>query len=186
MDLESNSEVTLAYYPFRAKGQVCRLLCEYLRLPYRDRFFDPDQWAKFREAEAKEWIVRDLPFLQDGDFVAVGPVAIVTYIVEKANRTDLFGRTLQEKALVDSLRSKTDLCLAMLGASCSTRPTCEIENKKCMEYYWQHKIKPVLALYEKECRLDPWFLSDITIIDFVVYEAINLLEHIYPEEIGKL
>lgn len=50
MDLESNSEpITLAYYPFRAKGQVCRLLCEYLRLPYRERFFDPDQWAKFKE-----------------------------------------------------------------------------------------------------------------------------------------
>jgi hypothetical protein len=35
-------------------------------------------------------------------------------------------------------------------------------------------------IYEKECRLDPWFLSEITILDFFVYEAVNLLERIFP------
>lgn len=30
-------------------------------------------------------------------------------------------------------------------------------------------------IYEKECKLDPWFLSEISIIDFIVYEAVNLL-----------
>jgi hypothetical protein len=40
MDLENTSEqLVIAYYPFRAKGQVARLLCEYLHLPYQDRFF---------------------------------------------------------------------------------------------------------------------------------------------------
>jgi hypothetical protein len=34
--------LVIGYYPFRAKGQVSRLLCEYLQLPYRDRFFTPD------------------------------------------------------------------------------------------------------------------------------------------------
>jgi len=50
MDLETNNQpLTIAYYPFRAKAQVSRLLCEFLHLPYRDRFFNPDEWAKFKD-----------------------------------------------------------------------------------------------------------------------------------------
>jgi hypothetical protein len=82
---------------------------------------------------------------------------------------------------VDSIRSKTDLCLAMIGAKCASRPTCELENKKCMDYYWENKIKPILFLYEKECKLDPWFLAEISIVDFFIYEAVNLLEKVYPK-----
>ena len=40
--------IIIGYYPFRAKGQIPRLLCEYLHLPYRDRFFTPDEWNKFK------------------------------------------------------------------------------------------------------------------------------------------
>lgn len=90
-----------------------------------------------------------MPFLQDGDFVTVGPFSMSTYIVEKANRTDLYGKTIQDKAFIDSIRSRTDISLTMLAAKCSTRPTCELSNKKCMEYYWENKIKPVLTIYEK-------------------------------------
>lgn len=49
-----------------------------------------------------------------------------TYIVEKANRADLYGKTIQDKAFIDSIRSRTDICLTMLAAKCSTRPTCEL------------------------------------------------------------
>jgi hypothetical protein len=34
--------------------------------------------------------------------------------------------------------------------------------------------------------LNPWFLSYLTILDFAVYEVVNHLEKIFPDEIGKL
>lgn len=53
MDIENNTQpsqpIIIGYYPFRAKAQVDRLLCEFLHLNYRDRFFNPDQWNRFKE-----------------------------------------------------------------------------------------------------------------------------------------
>lgn len=54
-----------------------------------------------------------------------------------------------------------------------------------MTYYWEKKIVPILTLYEQECQLAPWFLSYLTIMDFVTYEAINQLDRIFPQEISK-
>lgn len=98
MDLESSNEppmdsetLVIGYYPFRAKGQILRLLCEYLHLPYRDHFFNPDEWNKFRDTEAKDWIFKDIPFLQDGDFIVTGKMAAIMYIIEKGNRLNMVG-----------------------------------------------------------------------------------------------
>lgn len=56
--------IIIGYYPFRAKAQIARLLCEYLHLSYRDSFFTPDEWNKFREVEGRGWVVKDLPFIK--------------------------------------------------------------------------------------------------------------------------
>ena len=34
--------MVIGYFGVRAKAQVCRLLCEYLELPYRDQYFTPE------------------------------------------------------------------------------------------------------------------------------------------------
>lgn len=50
--MEDNTKKTpiiLGYYPFRVKAQVVRLICEYTHLPYYDRFFNPDEWNKFKQ-----------------------------------------------------------------------------------------------------------------------------------------
>jgi hypothetical protein len=114
-------------------------------------------------------VVRDLPFLQDGDFVVTGPIGIVTYLLEKAGRTDLFGKTIEDQGRLDSIRSRCDLRTAMIGMTCVGRSNCELENKQCMAYYWEKKIEPLLGLYEQECKLDPWFMSYLTIMDFVIF-----------------
>lgn len=117
--------IVLGYYPFRAKGQVPRLICEYLHIPYSDLFFTPDEWSLFKETQTKEWVLRDLPFLQDGDFVVTGPIGIVTYLLEKTGRTDLFGRTLNDRAKIDSIRSRCDLRTAIVAMTCVGRSSCE-------------------------------------------------------------
>ncbi len=81
MDVEQDSTTLLiGYYPFRAKAQVLRLVCEYLHLPYRDWFFDPDQWSKFKSTETDGWVIKDLPFLKHGNFVVTGTSAMVNYV----------------------------------------------------------------------------------------------------------
>lgn len=41
--------LNIGYYPFRAKAQILRNLCEYLHLPYHDRFLSPDQWSEIKQ-----------------------------------------------------------------------------------------------------------------------------------------
>lgn len=121
--------MVMGYYPLRAKCQVSRLLCEYLHLPYRDRFFTPDEWSLFKEMQTKDWVMRDLPYLQDGDFVITGPIGILTYLIEKAGRTDLLGRTAIDKAKIDSLRCRCDVRSAIIGVACSGRSSNEGPSK---------------------------------------------------------
>lgn len=92
-------------------------------MPYVDAHFTPDQWTKFKDNQAKTWIIKDLPFLKDGDFVVTGPAAMIHYVVGKMGRCDLFGRTLHDQIKIDSIRSRLDLRDAILGLICSSRPS---------------------------------------------------------------
>ena len=49
---QEHTPIVIGYYPFRVKAQVIRLICEYAHLPYYDRFFNPDEWQKFKAIEA--------------------------------------------------------------------------------------------------------------------------------------
>lgn len=161
--------MTIGYYPLRGKAQICRLLCEYLRVPYVDHFFTPDQWNRFRETEAADWVVRDLPFLRDEDFVVTGPAAMISYVVERAGRTDLCGRSLADRVRIDSIKSRHDLSGAVLGLIVSSRPSLSPEEKKSLSFYWASKIVPILSDYEAECPAEGWYYGYLTLMDFVVY-----------------
>jgi hypothetical protein len=39
----------IGYYPFRAKAQIPRLLCEYLHIKYKDLFLNPDDWELYKQ-----------------------------------------------------------------------------------------------------------------------------------------
>jgi glutathione S-transferase len=110
MDIENDiPEITIGYYPFRGKAQICRLLCEYLRIPFQDKQFTPDQWNQYKENTNNKWIIKDLPFLQHGDFIVTGTGAIIHYIIEYACRTDLVGKTIDDKLKMDTIRSHCNL-----------------------------------------------------------------------------
>lgn len=47
--------IKLGYYGIRGKAQVCRLLCEYMHLPYIDILFTPQTWDEFKKVEAANW-----------------------------------------------------------------------------------------------------------------------------------
>jgi hypothetical protein len=78
---ESNEPILIGYYPFRAKAQLPRLLCEYLHVKYVDVFLSPDEWSRFKDNEAKGWIIKDMPFCIDGNFAVTGPTAVTHYVI---------------------------------------------------------------------------------------------------------
>lgn len=43
--------LTIGYYPIRGKAQLCRLICEYLHIPYIDMFFTAKTWEEFQGAQ---------------------------------------------------------------------------------------------------------------------------------------
>lgn len=140
---QSSTPVIIGYYPFRAKAQVLRLLCEYLHVPYYDRFFNPDDWNRFKEGEAQQWVIRDLPFLRHGDFSLTGNHAMITYVIELSNRRDLLGKCLEHKLKIDSFRAKGDLKDTILGFLCNMRPTNnqeKIDRRKQLNELYERKI----------------------------------------------
>ena len=43
------SHLVIGYYPLRGKAQVCRLLCEYLGVPYEDKLFSLQEWDAYKK-----------------------------------------------------------------------------------------------------------------------------------------
>lgn len=43
------SHMVIGYYPLRGKAQVCRLLCEYLGVPYEDKLFSLQEWDAYKK-----------------------------------------------------------------------------------------------------------------------------------------
>lgn len=76
-----------------------------------------------------------------------GPSAIVHYVIERAGRSDLLGRTLTDRILIDSIKSKHDLSGAVLGLVCAARPSLSPGDKKDLALYWSSKIEPILRDY---------------------------------------
>lgn len=94
MEIEiEHAPLIIGYYPFRAKAQVLRLLCEYLHIPYQDRFFTPDEWSQFKQNDTQKCIVKDMPFIIHEGFMVCGTWAPVRYIIELSNNYDLLGKT---------------------------------------------------------------------------------------------
>lgn len=67
--------------------------------------------------------MRDLPFVMDGDFVVTGTPAVIHYIIEKAGRTDLFGKTLLDITKIDKFKARVDIKLAILSLVCTYSPS---------------------------------------------------------------
>ena len=77
----TKTPVTIGYYPFRAKAQVLRLVCEYAHVPYKDHFYDPDQWRQEKLNLSRNNKITEFPYLEHEGFVLSGGHAMLTYVV---------------------------------------------------------------------------------------------------------
>lgn len=46
------------------------------------------------------------PFLKDGQFVLTGTNAMLSYVIEKANKLELLGRNIDDAMKIDMFKSK--------------------------------------------------------------------------------
>ena len=121
-------------------------------MPYYDRFFNPDDWVKYREREAKRWVVRELPFIKHGDFVVTGNHAMITYVIELSQRREMLGKTIEHRAKIDSFRAKGDLKDTILAFICNSRPNTpqeKLERVQKMNELYQKKISHLMELHER-------------------------------------
>ena len=95
----------LSYWDIRGLAERIRLILEYLGTPYEDkRITDRDEWFNKIKPSVNDPFI-NLPYLTDGDKVVSESEAILYYVIIKANRADLFGKTPDDKVEVIKLRS---------------------------------------------------------------------------------
>lgn len=109
-------KLTLGYFPIRGKAQICRLLCEYLELPYRNLFFTPDTWQIFKKTQHLNWIFQELPFLTDGELTVTETYPISLYLIHKAGCLDLLGRSLQHQAIIEMFVGQATIVNSILSS----------------------------------------------------------------------
>ena len=70
---------------------------------------------------AKSWTFLELPFLKEEDFVVTETYPINLYLVNKANRKDLIGKTIGDEAKVDMFLCQSQITSDLLCFFVSTK-----------------------------------------------------------------
>lgn len=179
--------MVIGYFGIRAKAQVCRLLCEYLAVDYRDLHFTPDEWEQYQQTEAKDWVIKALPFLRDGGFVVTGQQGMIEYIVRKAKHPSLLGSTPRDRIKLDAFKSKYEVKDNIIALVCQLNRSSGKEGPlRPPHFYWEKNIYPKLQELEAASAGREWFLGYLTVADFGLYEMMNNLLWLFPEIEDKL
>lgn len=87
--------MTIVDWAIRGSAEVVRLVLEYILVPYKERkyvYLTKDQWYNVDQPRLREaHPAIELPYLEDGETIVCGPEAIITYILNKYERTELLG-----------------------------------------------------------------------------------------------
>ena len=85
------------------------------------------------------------------------------------------GKNLGDKIRIDSLKSKHDLKSAIEGLICAYQ-----QDPGKVEKMLATRIEPIFRDYENECPEEGWYFGYFTIMDFLVYELLNLTASLFP------
>ncbi|XP_026533703.1 glutathione S-transferase Mu 1-like isoform X4 [Notechis scutatus] len=173
-------EVTLGYWDIRGLAHTIRMLLEYTKTPYKDKYYvlggkvpnmDMTDWTSVKEKLGLDF--PNLPYLIDGDRKISQSNAILRYIARKHN---MCGETEEETIKIDMLENH--LMDFRLGFA-----------KLCYSPDFE-KLKPdYLELLPGKLKLFSQFLGDrqwfvgrkLTYIDFIVYDALDTHQMLEPK-----
>ena len=113
---------------------------------------------------------------------------MITYAVELSGQKDLLGRSLGDRAKIDSFRLRGNLEDTILSFITNSRPTNKEERlreeRKITELYHK-KIYHMMSIHEQECSPDDFYLGYLTVLDFFIYEIMNYFHLLFPKEMAK-
>lgn len=182
--LMPKTTTTIGYYPIRGKAQVCRLLCEFLNVDYADRLFSIPEWEKEKKEKLKKVPVKELPYLQEGNFRITGSVPMCLYIIDRFSNGELLGKDLKDQALVDMYLWTIDSMNGIININCQ-KGKSEEEILRLKEYQWRNAVVPKLQKYEDFAQENSWFMGYLTIIDFSIYELVRYMEMIFGDKMQE-
>jgi glutathione S-transferase len=79
-----DSEITLGYWQIRGLGQVPRLLLNYTKANWKNKFYtDRDTWFN-KDKKNMSLSFPNLPYLIEGDFKITESMAINRYIINRS------------------------------------------------------------------------------------------------------
>jgi len=172
--------LTLGYWGIRGRGEIVRLLLEYLGLKYTDKaYVDHKTW--FEEDKSKlGFDFPNLPYIVDGDFKVTETQALIVYVCLKADRPDLLGKTGRAKVQLAELKGVyTDMMTDFMGLVFN-KEFATVKDKTLTD-----KVYPRLDKFEKFLGTKDYFVGDLTTFDFLIYNFLKVFKDLDTEVFTK-
>eukprot|EP01016_Furgasonia_blochmanni_P004222 TRINITY_DN11636_c0_g1_i1.p1 TRINITY_DN11636_c0_g1~~TRINITY_DN11636_c0_g1_i1.p1 ORF type:complete len:218 (-),score=62.04 TRINITY_DN11636_c0_g1_i1:122-775(-) len=162
--------VTLGYWGIRGLGEIARLLLELTETPYTDkRYTNHEEWFATDKPGLKTTFA-NLPYLKDGERVVTESAAISLHIVLSSGKTELLGKSIDDKVLVAQLKGVIVDGRAPLFKEAMSENYLEVA-KKNLEENSKNALKRLSAsLGEKQYLVGDY----VTLVDAYMLE---FLEH---------
>ena len=153
------------YWGFKGRGQPHRILMAYLGLDIPEAGFStPQEWAAKKEELRKNehCAFPNLPYLKDGTKVVTESSAVAQALVNKANRSEMFGKSPTDQIIHTSMlgvcNDLFDIWGKFLG---KTRSELQASWSQTVE----KEIRPKLEGFCKILGSRPFFLYYLTYAD---------------------
>jgi len=177
----TDTTLTLGYWGIRGRSEIIRVLLEYTGLKYTEKQY----------ADHKEWFGEDknklgfdfpnLPYIIDGDTKITETNALITYVCLKADRPDLLGKTGRAKVQLAELKGVfADLMSDFLGLLFNKDGFAAAKDGVLKD-----KVFPRLDRLHKFLGDKDYFLGDLSVIDFGVYNFLKVFKDFDGETFKK-
>ena len=180
--------LVLGYWAIRGLGERIRLLLEYCGLPYVEEKYSGPEGRERWNSEVKPQLVLQnpaatLPYLKDGDRLICESDAICIYIIHKANKLELLGRTVDEKvAMATAWGVFRDTHIQFVGMSYyhHGHPTIEAAIAN-----FPFQIQPYINKLSGLLGEQQFIAGGITYADFAIAEFLQALELLDASFVAK-
>jgi glutathione S-transferase len=172
------STVTLGYWKLRGLGQTIRLLLSFTGTAFQEvqyEFASKEQWFE-QDKKNLGFDFPNIPYLIDGDFKLTESAAIAKYVIRRAGRTDLLGKTVQDEALVENVIGVVNDALKEMR-SLFGNPHWETAKAEVFP-----KIKPKIDFLRDFVGDREFAIGYLTLADFYLAEYLYFFETIFPSE----
>eukprot|EP01017_Pseudomicrothorax_dubius_P044272 TRINITY_DN7469_c0_g1_i1.p1 TRINITY_DN7469_c0_g1~~TRINITY_DN7469_c0_g1_i1.p1 ORF type:complete len:243 (+),score=94.65 TRINITY_DN7469_c0_g1_i1:87-815(+) len=180
---EENMEsqpIVLGYWNVQGRIEPIRQLCEYIKFPYTNKIYeDAATWAADKAKLNTPF--PNIPYLIDGEKVITETGAMKQYILQKANRLDILGRTDEERVEERLLTGYIDDTARDIIFLLHT-PTWEAAKEKVIN----EKTIPRLKKLDDRLAGRKHLTGDnVTLIDFGSYTIFQILKKLDPTAISR-